>query len=97
MKTTTSAASAPSPASNGVGSSPARGARSVTYPAWRPGPTPREPCRPFNAGASSARDGSPKLAGLALTTALLAEMAPPIDFIEAATGRNTAELFPVLT
>jgi uncharacterized protein (TIGR03083 family) len=35
--------------------------------------------------------------GLAHTTALLAEMAPPVDFIEAATGRNTADLFPVLT
>jgi len=35
--------------------------------------------------------------GLAHTAALLAEMAPPIDFIEAATGRSTAHLFPVLT
>ncbi|ADP78500.1 maleylpyruvate isomerase N-terminal domain-containing protein [Pseudofrankia inefficax] len=35
--------------------------------------------------------------GLAHTTALLAEMAPPVDFIEAATGRSAADLFPVLT
>jgi uncharacterized protein (TIGR03083 family) len=35
--------------------------------------------------------------GLAHTTALLAEMAPPVDFIEVATGRSTAEVFPVLT
>jgi uncharacterized protein (TIGR03083 family) len=35
--------------------------------------------------------------GLAHTTALLAEMAPPVDFIEAATGRRAADLFPVLT
>jgi uncharacterized protein (TIGR03083 family) len=35
--------------------------------------------------------------GLAHTTALLAEMAPPVDFIEAATGRSTAALFPVLS
>jgi uncharacterized protein (TIGR03083 family) len=35
--------------------------------------------------------------GLALTASLLAEMAPPIDFIEAATGRGTADLFPVLS
>jgi uncharacterized protein (TIGR03083 family) len=36
-------------------------------------------------------------AGLAHTTALLAEMAPPVEFIEAATGRSTAALFPVLS
>jgi uncharacterized protein (TIGR03083 family) len=35
--------------------------------------------------------------GLAHTTALLAEMAPPIEFIETATGRSSTELFPVLT
>ena len=35
--------------------------------------------------------------GLALTTALLAEMAPPVDFIEAATGRSATTPFPVLT
>jgi uncharacterized protein (TIGR03083 family) len=35
--------------------------------------------------------------GLAHTTALLAEMAPPVNFIEAATGRSAADLFPVLT
>jgi uncharacterized protein (TIGR03083 family) len=35
--------------------------------------------------------------GLAHTTAVLAEMAPPVDFIEAATGRSAAELFPVLS
>jgi hypothetical protein len=35
--------------------------------------------------------------GLAHTTAVLAAMAPPVDFIEAATGRTTADLFPVLT
>jgi uncharacterized protein (TIGR03083 family) len=35
--------------------------------------------------------------GLAHTTAVLAEMAPPIDFIEAATGRSAAAPFPVLT
>jgi hypothetical protein len=34
---------------------------------------------------------------LAHTTALLAEMAPPVNFIEAATGRSAADLFPVLT
>ena len=34
---------------------------------------------------------------LAHTTALLAEMAPPVDFIEAATGRSAAVPFPVLT
>jgi uncharacterized protein (TIGR03083 family) len=35
--------------------------------------------------------------GLAHTTALLTEMAPPVDFIEAATGRRPADVFPVLT
>jgi len=35
--------------------------------------------------------------GLAHTAAVLAEMAPPVDFIEVATGRSTVELFPVLT
>jgi len=35
--------------------------------------------------------------GLAHTTSLLAEMAPPVDFIEAATGRRAAEIFPVLS
>jgi uncharacterized protein (TIGR03083 family) len=35
--------------------------------------------------------------GLAHTAALLAEMAPPVDLIEAATGRTTAAPFPVLT
>jgi uncharacterized protein (TIGR03083 family) len=35
--------------------------------------------------------------GLAHTASLLAEMAPPVDFIEAATGRRAADLFPVLS
>jgi uncharacterized protein (TIGR03083 family) len=35
--------------------------------------------------------------GLAHTAAILAEMAPPVDFIEAATGRTPADLFPVLS
>lgn len=35
--------------------------------------------------------------GLAHTAALLAEIAPPVDFIEIATGRSTANPFPVLT
>jgi uncharacterized protein (TIGR03083 family) len=35
--------------------------------------------------------------GLAHTTALLAAMAPPVDFIEAATGRSSVDPFPVLT
>jgi uncharacterized protein (TIGR03083 family) len=35
--------------------------------------------------------------GLAHTAAVLAETAPPVDFIEVATGRSTLELFPVLT
>lgn len=36
-------------------------------------------------------------AGLAHTAALLAEMAAPVDFIEAATGRGTVAVFPVLS
>jgi uncharacterized protein (TIGR03083 family) len=36
-------------------------------------------------------------AGLAHTAALLAEMAPPVGFIEAATGRGTTNPFPVLS
>jgi hypothetical protein len=36
-------------------------------------------------------------AGLAHTAAVLTEMAPVVDFIEVATGRSTATLFPVLT
>ena len=35
--------------------------------------------------------------GLAHTTALLAGMASPVDFIEAATGRGAVHLFPVLS
>jgi uncharacterized protein (TIGR03083 family) len=35
--------------------------------------------------------------GLAHTAAVLAEMAPPVDFIEVATGRRTVELFPIPT
>jgi hypothetical protein len=35
--------------------------------------------------------------GLAHTAAVLAAMAPPVDLIEAATGRRPAEFFPVLT
>jgi uncharacterized protein (TIGR03083 family) len=35
--------------------------------------------------------------GLTHTTAVLAAMAPPVDFIEAATGRSAAVPFPVLT
>jgi uncharacterized protein (TIGR03083 family) len=35
--------------------------------------------------------------GLAHTTAVLVQMAPPVDFIEAATGRSTTDLFPVLS
>jgi uncharacterized protein (TIGR03083 family) len=35
--------------------------------------------------------------GLAHTTAVLAAMAPPVDFIEAATGRSAPDLLPVLT
>jgi uncharacterized protein (TIGR03083 family) len=46
-----------------------------------------------------ALDQAPDLpaGALAQTAALLAEMAPPVDFIEAATGRRPADLFPVLT
>ena len=35
--------------------------------------------------------------GLAHTAVLLAEMAPPVEFIEAATGRSASDVFPVLT
>ncbi|MCY1143520.1 maleylpyruvate isomerase N-terminal domain-containing protein [Actinoplanes sp. Pm04-4] len=35
--------------------------------------------------------------GLALTTAVLTEVADPVAFIEAATGRTTDPVFPVLT
>jgi uncharacterized protein (TIGR03083 family) len=35
--------------------------------------------------------------GLAHTAAVLAQMAPPVDLIEAATGRATPDLFPVLS
>jgi uncharacterized protein (TIGR03083 family) len=35
-------------------------------------------------------------AGLEHTVGLLAAMAPPVDFVEVATGRSQAELFPVL-
>ena len=35
-------------------------------------------------------------AGVEHTVALLAQMAPPLDFIELATGRSSAALFPVL-
>ena len=35
-------------------------------------------------------------AGVEHTVGLLAEMAPPVDFIEVATGRSSAALFPVL-
>ena len=35
-------------------------------------------------------------AGVEHTVALLAEMAPPLDFIELATGRSSVALFPVL-
>jgi uncharacterized protein (TIGR03083 family) len=34
--------------------------------------------------------------GLAHTAAILVEIAPPVDFIEAATGRRASDLFPVL-
>jgi uncharacterized protein (TIGR03083 family) len=37
------------------------------------------------------------LEGLAHTAAILAEMAPAVDFIEAATGRSKAEVFPILS
>ncbi|GII23855.1 hypothetical protein Pme01_34520 [Planosporangium mesophilum] len=36
-------------------------------------------------------------AGLAHTAAVLAETAPPVDFIEAATGRSAAGIFPIMT
>ncbi|WP_433306730.1 maleylpyruvate isomerase N-terminal domain-containing protein [Actinoplanes sp. CA-030573] len=36
-------------------------------------------------------------AGLAHTAVVLARIAPPIDFIEAATGRASTDLFPVLS
>jgi len=35
--------------------------------------------------------------GLTHTAAVLAQMAPPLDFIEAATGRSRVDLFPVLS
>jgi uncharacterized protein (TIGR03083 family) len=35
--------------------------------------------------------------GLAHTVAVLVQMAPPVDFIEAATGRGRAGLFPLLS
>jgi len=35
--------------------------------------------------------------GLTHTAAVLVEMAPPVDFIETATGRSTTELFPLLS
>ena len=35
-------------------------------------------------------------AGVEHTVALLAQMAPPVDFIELATGRSSATVFPVL-
>jgi hypothetical protein len=35
--------------------------------------------------------------GLTHTAAILAQMAPSVDFIEAATGRRTTDLFPVLS
>ncbi|GAA5199191.1 hypothetical protein GCM10023322_74230 [Rugosimonospora acidiphila] len=36
------------------------------------------------------------VAALEHTMAVLAAMAPPVDFIQAATGRRAAELFPLL-
>ncbi len=36
-------------------------------------------------------------AGLTQTAAILAEMAPPVEFIEVATGRSASGLFPVLS
>lgn len=36
-------------------------------------------------------------AGLAHTAEILAQIARPVDFIEAATGRSTVDLFPVLS
>jgi uncharacterized protein (TIGR03083 family) len=35
--------------------------------------------------------------GLTHTAAVLVAMAPPVDFVEAATGRRTPDLFPVLS
>jgi uncharacterized protein (TIGR03083 family) len=35
--------------------------------------------------------------GLTHTAAVLVQMAPPVDFIEAATGRSATDLFPVLS
>ena len=35
--------------------------------------------------------------GLTHAAAVIVQMAPPVDFIEAATGRSTADLFPVLS
>ena len=35
--------------------------------------------------------------GLTHTAAVLVQMAPPIDFIEAATGRSATGLFPILS
>jgi hypothetical protein len=37
------------------------------------------------------------VAGLTHTASVLARMAPPVDFIETATGRSTTDLFPVLS
>jgi uncharacterized protein (TIGR03083 family) len=37
------------------------------------------------------------VAGLTQTAAVLAEMAPPVEFIEAATGRSASDLFPILS
>lgn len=36
-------------------------------------------------------------AGLAHTAEVIAQIAPPVDFIEAATGRATTDLFPVMS
>jgi hypothetical protein len=36
-------------------------------------------------------------AGLAHTAEVIAAIAPPIDFIEAATGRASTDLFPVMS
>ena len=35
--------------------------------------------------------------GLTHTAAVLAQIAPPVDFIEAASGRASTDLFPVLS
>ncbi|GAB3842765.1 maleylpyruvate isomerase N-terminal domain-containing protein [Dactylosporangium cerinum] len=35
--------------------------------------------------------------GLTHTAAVIVQMAPPVDFIESATGRSTIDLFPVLS